>query len=323
MTILAFILAFVLNVIPAGSAYVRQVTPRDSILIADRLEYGVELSGVEAIPQDGGFTLGFPDVKPAFNDTLVLVRDWQVDTVSLSRKKSAVRASVQIAPFEPGRYHLPELMVQIQSAERTDTLLFDAPEEFEVKLMPVDTATFVINDIKPQINYPLTAEEILVPVAIGLGGGALIVLAILFILSRIRKRQGKTEVPRDPAHIVALRELDRYRSDKFWAPDKQKAFYSGITDTLKVYIDERFAVDAPEMTTAELFAAIKDNKDIPGGLYSDLKSLFETADFVKFAKATADDATNAAALPLAIRFVTTTYQSQVEAESGVEAASKD
>lgn len=322
MTILSIILTFVLDIIPAGEAFVRQVTARDSILIADRLEYGVELSGVEAIPAED-FALGFPDIEGAFNDTLVCVCGWQIDTVKLSRKERLVKAGVLIAPFEPGRYHLPELYVQLQTPQRTDTLLFSAPEEFEVKLMSVDTASFVPHDLKDQIKYPLTAQEILVPTAIGLGGGALIVLAIIFILGRIRKREGKVEVPRDPAHIVALRELDRYRSDKFWAPEKQKTFYSGITDTLKVYIDDRFGVDAPEMTTAELFAAIKDNKDIPGGLYAELKSLFETADFVKFAKATADDATNAAALPLAIRFVTTTYQSQVEAESGAEAAKEN
>ena len=46
-----------------------------------------------------------------------------------------------------------------------------------------------------------------------------------------------------------------------------------------------------------------------------LKDLFERADFVKFAKFTASDEDNAAALPFAVRFVTSTYQMEVEEDT--------
>ena len=118
----------------------------------------------------------------------------------------------------------------------------------------------------------------------------------------------------DPPHIVALRRLDRFRGNSFWVPEKQKAFYSGITDALKDYIDERFGVDAPEMTTSELFSALKKEKDITPEMYSELQALFERADFVKFAKLIASDEQNAAALPVAVRFVTSTYK--IEPEEG-------
>ena len=49
--------------------------------------------------------------------------------------------------------------------------------------------------------------------------------------------------------------------------------------------------------------------------------LFETADYVKFAKAFASDEENAVALPSAVRFVTTTYQSQLAEEEAKAAAS--
>ena len=69
------------------------------------------------------------------------------------------------------------------------------------------------------------------------------------------------------------------------------------------------------MTTAELFDALKDSRDLSPDLYSELKELFERADFVKFAKYTAPDEDNAKALPLAVRFVTSTYQSEIEEEN--------
>ena len=131
---------------------------------------------------------------------------------------------------------------------------------------------------------------------------------------RSRKKAKEEEKRREPAHITALRNLDRYRGNKFWAPDKQKAFYSGVTDTLKTYMEARFGVDAPEMTTAELFDALKTEKDITPEVYGDTRELFEIADFVKFVKHSAPDDYNAKVVPVAVRFVTDTYQTALEEE---------
>ena len=35
---------------------------------------------------------------------------------------------------------------------------------------------------------------------------------------------------KEPAHITALRKMDKFRSNKYWVPEKQKQFYSGVTD---------------------------------------------------------------------------------------------
>ena len=69
-----------------------------------------------------------------------------------------------------------------------------------------------------------------------------------------------------------------------------------------------------EMTTAEIFADMK-STDVPQELLSEVKDLFERADFVKFAKYVASDEDNATVLPLAVRFVTETYQADVESEA--------
>lgn len=301
--------AVLLNIVPAGKASLRQLQPRDSILVADQLEYGFRLDSV----RKGSF-IGLPDFVSASNDTLTLVRGWKLDTLFLKghRKEKDlfnIDASVVLAPFEEGRYLLPDIPVLRRKGRDCDTLLFEGIE-MEVKTLQIDTATFVPHDIKPQIDYPLTFGEIVPWVGGVLLFAALLAFGIVYLRSR---RRGGQAGHSDPPHIVALRELDRFRGDKYWAPDKQKFFYSGITDTLKAYIEGRFGVDAPEMTTAELFEALKDEKDIPEDLYLRLRSMFETADFVKFAKHAADDAENAQAVPLAVNFVTTTYEAQLSA----------
>ena len=203
------------------------------------------------------------------------------------------------------------------TAEGPDTLCFEAPDPLKVMTMPVDTATFVPHDIKGQINYPVTLKEVLPYIGCGIAG-LWVITAIIVVIVALSRRKKKEEERRDPPHIVALRELDKYRSDKFWAPEKQKIFYSGITGAVKDYIDRRFEIDAPEMTTAELFDALKDRSELTPELYEKLKDLFETADFVKFAKYVADDDHNKEALPLCVRFVTSTYQAEIEQEAHSE-----
>ena len=70
---------------------------------------------------------------------------------------------------------------------------------------------------------------------------------------------------------------------------------------------------ALEQTSAEMFRDLQD-KDIDPALTGQLKDLFTTADFVKFAKHTASDQENENAIPTAIRFVNETYMKEIEKE---------
>ena len=295
-------------------SFLEPLQQRDSILIADQLRYGFTLDDVAE-----GTQFRMQDYSKAFGDTLVVVRNWKIDTLKTVRtgRKGPARyrlsGDVVLAPFEAGTYHLPRIAVQRISPEgAVDTLLFD-PQEMEVMTMPVDTTTYVPHDIKGQMRYPLTFKEIL-PYLLGLLLLAVLV-ALAVILIRRRRSVLSSDAHRDPPYIVALRKLEAFRGDKYWAPEKQKAFYSGITDTLREYIAGTFDIDAREMTTAEIFDALKDESRLTGDLYGSTKELFELADFVKFAKHVASDEENAAALPLSVRFVTSTYQSTLEEET--------
>lgn len=311
--LVSFILATLLGITPAGSAFLRPLQQRDSVLIADQFEFGFRLEDTKDVE---GLTL--QDFEKFCGDTLVLVKNWQTDTVSTKKQLKEGRIDVEwwitVAPFEEGIYELPDIYIIKHTKESSDTLVFAAPEPLEVMTMPVDTATFVPHDIKGQITYPITLKEVL-PYVLGGVAGLWIITAIVVVIVALTKRKKKEEERKDPPHIVALRALDKYRSDKYWAPEKQKVFYSGITDAVKEYIDRRFEIDAPEMTTGELFDALKDRTELTPELYEKMKGLFETADFVKFAKYVADDAQNAEALPLCVRFVTSTYQAEIEEEA--------
>ena len=223
-----------------------------------------------------------------------------------------LRGRLLITSFDEGTYELPQIMVGRLSKEGViDTLLFD-PMRLKVKTMPVDTATFVPHDIKGQIKYPVTFEEVK-PWLLGFWAFAVVIIVAVCLMIMHKRKDDPAYVRKDPAHIVALRELDKYRGSKLWVPEKQKMFYSGVTDALREYISSRYGISAMEMTTAEIFKNMKDT-DAPAEMQKEMQELFERADFVKFAKYIASDDDNAAVLPLAVRFVTETYQAEVEEE---------
>lgn len=313
--------------------FLRQIQPRDSILIGDQLEYGFRLEGVEK-----GTLFAYPQLE---DGVIELIQDWtQTETDREDRPRLMdVEASIRIAAFEEGVYTLPHIVVERMSPNgRVDTLYFDSMQ-IDVKTMPIDTATFERHPMKGRIHTPfdwdefvytvkeLVAEYIrLLPLLELIKWIVILVIVAVCIWMTVNPKNrsySPSAAVREPAHIVALRKLDAFRSNALWVPEKQKDFYTGVTDALREYIARRYGVAAMEMTTAELFSAVKSVGDFPAEMVDELKGLFETADFVKFAKFVAPDEDNASAVPTAVRFVTTTYQSELEKQQAEESAEKE
>ncbi|MCI1639749.1 MAG: hypothetical protein LKI42_00555 [Bacteroidales bacterium] len=300
------------DVINLQGSFLRKLQKRDSVLVADQLQYGFRLDGIME-----GTRFALPDYSSGFADSasVEVLSQWRIDTLKTIRarkgapRKYNVEGSVVISAFDAGKYILPRIALKRMNPDgKIDTLVFD-PQMLEVKTMPVDTTTFKMHDIKGQIRYPVTFKELL-PYIAGFDIFAVLIILVICLLMMRKKKVSGAGDPNEPAHIVALRKLDRFRGDKYWVPEKQKIFYSGITDAIREYIVARYGVEAMEMTTAEIFYDLRE-KNMPSDLFDGMKQLFERADYVKFAKYTATDEENAAALPFAVRFVTSTYQEQL------------
>ena len=281
---------------------------RDSILIGDQIEWSLDFSlapGEEVRISKPGET-PVPGVEA--------LSELALDTLSRKDGILQLRGHVTLTSFDSGSYDLPQLFVLLGRTDGSvDTLAYHGPH-LEVTTIPIDTATFQPYDIKGQIRYPLTFKEILPWIGLVLLLAALVWLLVRWIKMRREHRNffGKPVV-QDPPHIVALRSLEKTRSQKLWQAGKQKQFYTQVTDALRQYIAERYGISALEQTSAEMLHELSD-QDITPALYDQLKELFTTADFVKFAKHAATDQENENAIPTAIRFVNETYMSQIENE---------
>ena len=281
---------------------------RDSILIGDQVEWTLDfqLAPGEAV------SISKPGAEPV--PGVEALGEMALDTLSDKKGTLSLRGRIILTSFDSGSYVLPPLYVLMARADGSiDTLEYTGPR-LAVNTIPIDTATFQPHDIKGQIRYPLTFREVIPWVGLALLVAALGWLLVRWIRLRRQNRDffGKPVV-KDPPHIVALRSLEKTRSQKLWQAGKQKQFYTQVTDALRQYIADRFDVAALEQTSAEMFRDLQD-KDIEPELKEKLKDLFTTADFVKFAKHTASDQENENAIPTAIRFVNETYMKEIEKE---------
>ena len=284
---------------------------RDSILIGDQIELIMDLQTQE------GDALLFA-VPHELIGGVEIVKGLSVDTLSMKKGKLDIQAHMTLTSFDSGSYVLPPLLALIQNSRgEVDSLIFRGPQLY-VNTIPIDTATYVIKDIKGQIGYPLTFKELLPWILLVL----LVAALTYFIIRLVKARRNNTTlfgkpVQKDPAHIVALRDLEKIRRQKLWQNNKQKQFYTAVTDTLRYYISERFGIVTMERPSGEMLDDLK-NQDVEARDFESISNLFARADLVKFAKYEPTAEENEETIPAAVQFVNSTYVSQLEDDGGDE-----
>ena len=92
-------------------------------------------------------------------------------------------------------------------------------------------------------------------------------------------------VPKEAAHLIALRALENLKEKKLWQQNEYKAYYSELTEILRTYLFNRWEISAMEMVSDEILQALRPYLTDPT-LLEKLQKTLQTADGVKFAKAT-------------------------------------
>lgn len=285
---------------------------RDTILIGDQIEWIIPL---EMAPGEKYFLEDIAD-PPA--PGVEIIKPMEMDTVASSRKTVKVEGKVILTSFDSGSYYLPPLIAMIERKDgAVDTLYMEGPT-LEVTTIPIDTATYVVKDLKGQIKYPLKFKEVAPWVLLALLLAAMIWALVRWVrMHRANRTFLGKPIVKDPPHIVALRTLDKIRKQKLWQNDRQKQFFTDVTDALRVYIADRFGIVALERPSREMLSDLK-KQDVEPKLYEDMDELFTRADLVKFAKYQASAEECEEAIPDAVRFVNATYMKEIDEEKKEE-----
>ena len=116
------------KLVQMGPSFIQPLQERDSVLIADQLFYGFELSQVEE-----GTQFAFPEIKDTLMTNMRIVKPWQMDTVKASRQKKGqprffdLKGGLTITTFEEGIYYLPPLAVQRRSVSMATSKIPQKP----------------------------------------------------------------------------------------------------------------------------------------------------------------------------------------------------
>lgn len=86
-----------------------------------------------------------------------------------------------------------------------------------------------------------------------------------------------------PPYDRAIQALHELKDSKLWQQGQEKAYYTTLTEILREYIDERFHINAMEMTSSQIIETLHRNEEIKA-VNRQLRDILEMADFVKFAK---------------------------------------
>jgi hypothetical protein len=274
-------LTVLLSVSVTQAQQIRATARLDStnILIGDQIKLFLEIDYPKNV------TVEFPET-PAVDSLIEVLGKSKIDTVQIenSELEKQIR-SYTITSFDSGFYRISPQWFKINVNGTVDSVPTNGVS-LHVYSMEIDT-TRGLTDIKMPYAAPLTLKEV-TPYILGI----LLLGAIIFLVLYSIKRRKKNKPffalpvkPKEPPHIIALRELDRIKSEKIWQKEKTKQYYSEVTDVLRTYIEDRFEIRAMEQTTDEILDSFRYRKDlISEKNYQNLSQILSVADLVKFAK---------------------------------------
>jgi hypothetical protein len=267
---LIFIFGLLITASISNAQQIKATARLDStnILIGDQIKLFLEIDYPKNV------TVEFPET-PKVDSLIEVLGKSKIDTVQIenSELEKQIR-SYTITSFDSGSYRISPQWFKINVNGTVDSVPTNGVS-LHVYSMEIDT-TRGLTDIKMPYSAPLILLL-----------GAIIFL-VLYSIKRRKKNKpffALPQKPKEPAHIIALRELDRIKAEKIWQKEKTKQYYSEVTDVLRNYIEDRFEIRAMEQTTDEILDSFRYRKDlISEKNYQNLSQILSVADLVKFAK---------------------------------------
>jgi len=140
-----------------------------------------------------------------------------------------------------------------------------------------------IKDIKPPLSFQASYTLIIAILAIIII--SLLVFLVIYILKKRAASRGSGRVtPTRKPHEIAYEALRLLKERNLSGAGLVKEYYFEISKIARTYIENRFSLKAPEMTTEEFLYSLKDSDILTGTQKNIVKEFLNQCDLVKFAK---------------------------------------
>ncbi len=249
----------------------------NQILIGEQVSLQLE------VLHDPAIEIEWPEWKDNLGD-MEVVRTLPIDS---SSKEGLLRKAqiIHLTAWDSGYYDIPGILVHFYENQQR--------KKVKTKKQSIAVSNVAVNleeDIRPIkdiIALPMTWGEIMRYVLIGLLGLFLLIGLIYYFSKRkkvVEEVEGKKQVIVKEAHEIALEKLQVLEESKLWQKGETKAYYVGLTDIIREYMEGRFNISAFEYTSDEIMGAMK-GLNVKNTIKDRLGEMFTYADLAKFAKA--------------------------------------
>ena len=268
---------------------------RGGVTIGDKIRYSLIVSAKKNIevefPDFGGnlgnFTIkDFGSSKKVFLGQQKITQWYVLDTYAI------------------GKQTIPKALVKYRRQGESDWSRLETEEkEIEVKsLLDNPGVKRELRPIKEPLDFPSRARYVLL--------GILILLFILsgIVIFRKKKKNSARPVELPPAHQIALQKLSELKARGLIAQGKIKEYYIEISGIIRHYIEDRFKLSAPEMTSEEFLLKAKDAQELSLPRKDLLSDFLLSCDLVKFARYSPSEKEIEAVFESAKRFVEETRE---------------
>lgn len=266
---------------------------------------------------DGEYILSFPEVKEELGEGVEVVYKSKVDTSIVDKDDPYLFSQTQeitITSFDVGVYQLPAfVMVFNGDSIKSPSIDFTVRD---VEVAQDEQLAVIKGPLEDQITLLDWVIENWMYVLFPLLGVLLIVGLVYFLLSNRSKEIVEKPEPVIPAHIIALEKLNLLQTKGLWQEGKYKQYHSELTDAIREYLERRFAIQALEQTSDEIFVSLR-LKPITEENREKLRFILTLADLVKFAKEVPLGEENEQSLSQAIAFVEATKLIETEKDEVV------
>ena len=237
--------------------------------------------------QPHDYVLQFPLFSDSVASNLELVATLKPDTVLLDNDRLQVTNSYIVTSFDSALvYHSGFEVLAGEEVYLTN------PITIKIVDMPVDTTQQAITDIKDVYQPPIDWMFYLTIAGYVLLAILLLALIIYLVNKYLKSRNTEAVEPEaepiDPrkAHEIAYEELDALRQKQLWQTQQFKIYYTELTEILRRYISNRYAIDAMEQTSDDIVTEFRRNKELKEKKEEIklLSDVLQVADLVKFAK---------------------------------------
>lgn len=311
-----FLFFALVNITLAGEISVRTSIEPSEILIGEQASLKIELT------QDKDDKVSWPQFSDTIATNVSIIEKLATDTISLPDNRISITSEYLVSSYDSGFYYIPEFVFETVSQKVTSN-----PVGLTVNTVQVNEQTDDIHAEKDIMSAPFSWIELAQWSGIGLAI-ILIIAIIVLLLMRFVFKKKVTIIPEEPevilpAHVVALEKLEQIKTEKIWQQGQIKQFYTQLTDVIREYLSRAYSINAMEMTTDEIVALVKKNKDLDE-IRIVLKEMLELSDLVKFAKFIPLENENEKAVLDAFMIVEkTTKEPEVEEKQETEKTSEE